>query len=80
MSTAQLKTMHLNETGPHYKLAKVLENVKHVREQYENKVAEQEHSILESNVHNSIGLSSSSSSSNKTKNKKQIPLVKATDD
>lgn len=56
MSTAQLKTMHLNETGSHNKLMKVLENVKRVREQYETKVAEQ--SIWESNVHNSIGLSS----------------------
>ncbi|XP_055301312.1 UPF0764 protein C16orf89 homolog [Sitodiplosis mosellana] len=51
---AQLKAMHFNGTGPHDKLEQVLDNVKHVREQYENKVAEREHSIWELNVHNSI--------------------------
>lgn len=49
--------MHLNESAAYNKLGKVLDNVKYVREHYENKVVEQ--SIWESNVHNSIGLSSS---------------------
>lgn len=73
MSTAQLKTMHLNETGPHNKLAQVLDSIKYIREQYECKVAER--SIWESNGYNSIGLSSSSS-----QKKQNFPLVKATGD
>lgn len=55
-STAQLKTMHSNETGPDIELEKVLENMKTVREQYENQVKDP--SIWNSNVHNAIGWSS----------------------
>lgn len=55
MDTAQLETMHRIQTGPDDKLANVLENVKNVREQYENRMIE--HTIWESNGHNSIGLS-----------------------
>lgn len=45
-----------NENASKIRLAKVLENVRSIREQYENRV--EEHPIWESNVHNSIGLSS----------------------
>lgn len=48
--------MHLYENGPHNELKKVVENIKTVREQYENRV--EEPSIWNSNVHNSIGMSS----------------------
>lgn len=56
MFTAQLKTVVGNESAPNVKLAKVLENVKNVREHYEDRI--EKHSIWESNTHNSIGLSS----------------------
>lgn len=62
--------MHFNDTDAPNKLDQVLDNVKIVREQYENKVAEREHSIWELNVHNSIGLSSPSSSRKHQKKKK----------
>lgn len=55
MFTAQLKTTYWNESGMHIDTVKALENVKNIREQYESR--RDEHSIWETNMHNSIGLS-----------------------